>query len=486
MSHCEDLKGYLAGFMEDEPARFFESHLEHCADCRHEVEKQQVVDDEFRRWMVERDLPRATTLRAEALIRDAEAAPVPVAWKRRVVPSVVAATIAIVAAAWFLWPSSTGLQDASRPGEVAPLLNVEILLSEGGELEPSKTEKQYAISVPAAGRMVVNASGDRIALGDRSRATLGASLRQATTIRLLEGSVVVRAKQREQSERLALLAGVYRVEVLGTCFGVTLRGSEQIEIAVSEGRVRVSRPRGPMRIVEAGQVLRATQDGVGTPTALDSARRQNIERLLSPRPMKKESVLLRGEKTDAGLAEGEIDIPLDASAQTARAVPKRQPHRHETQNKFNPDHVRQLIIRGDYGRALSVLEGHLNRTPQDAIAWTLLANCRRKTGDWEQAVYAYRKVVEVAGPMDGNRARFKSAAIYQDKLGRHGDAIGLLRSYLKRDARLKPHQAEAKYRLARSLRAIGRTEKANEILEEIIAAHAGSSAAEQARQLLSR
>ena len=85
-----------------------------------------------------------------------------------------------------------------------------------------------------------------------------------------------------------------------------------------------------------------------------------------------------------------------------------------------------------------------------------------------------------------NRARFMAASVLQDELGEHNAAVAMLRAYLAEGQALRPLEAAAQVRLARSLRRLGKLDAAREVLGAVLEQHPGTPAAADAKRLLSR
>ena len=117
---------------------------------------------------------------------------------------------------------------------------------------------------------------------------------------------------------------------------------------------------------------------------------------------------------------------------------------------------------------------------------SLLADCRRKAGKYNDALETYKKLMMIAGEKQANRARFKAAVLTQEQLGNHYGAATLFEEYLSSNQGSPLLRAKAKVRLARSLIALGEKTRAKRLLEQVIREHGGSSAAIQAREILDR
>lgn len=95
----------------------------------------------------------------------------------------------------------------------------------------------------------------------------------------------------------------------------------------------------------------------------------------------------------------------------------------------------RLYDAGHYSESASKFEEVLHRDPQRWIAWLYLGRSFLAMNDWGQAIDAGRKAFELA-PSDGEVAGFLGKALLGGgvdalKSGRFGEAIGMLRDYVK-------------------------------------------------------
>jgi cytochrome c-type biogenesis protein CcmH/NrfG len=143
-----------------------------------------------------------------------------------------------------------------------------------------------------------------------------------------------------------------------------------------------------------------------------------------------------------------------------------------------------MIVENRLDDARTGLTGHLKRSPLDTTAWSLLADCERKSGRWGQSVAAYEKVIALAPAGERRRAKYRAAAILQDQLGDHGRAASFLEDYVKTSAGGDPVLAEAMVRLARSYLQLGRQTRAKQLLLQVTGEHGGTRAATRASEML--
>ena len=153
---------------------------------------------------------------------------------------------------------------------------------------------------------------------------------------------------------------------------------------------------------------------------------------------------------------------------------------------FSLDAVKAWILEGDYPKAESALARRLKKEPSDTASRMLLATCYSKSGAYENAVRSLQTAIETGTPAEQNRARFKAAQLYREKLGRNDEAVRMLDAYLKTTPGLRPNTLEAKVRLARSLFDLGDRTRGRTVLHDIIEHHGGTEAAADAKQQLDR
>ena len=96
--------------------------------------------------------------------------------------------------------------------------------------------------------------GSHLRVGGASQVALTRSEASDVALTLERGSVAVRASHQAR-KGFVVHSGGLTVNVVGTVFGVT-NDAEQVEVSVSEGKVRVELPDGQSVFVEAGQRLR--------------------------------------------------------------------------------------------------------------------------------------------------------------------------------------------------------------------------------------
>jgi thioredoxin-like negative regulator of GroEL len=148
--------------------------------------------------------------------------------------------------------------------------------------------------------------------------------------------------------------------------------------------------------------------------------------------------------------------------------------------------IRAQVLRGECSEATPALVAHMKRSPTDAAARSLLADCQRKEGQWAAAVDSYRRVAQRGDPELARRARLLAATVLEEKLGDPGSAVPLLRMYLKEGRAGRSLKSAATARLARCLIATHRDDEARALLDVLRREDPQSPAAAEIRALLER
>jgi hypothetical protein len=258
------------------------------------------------------------------------------------------------------------------------------------------------------------------------------------------------------------------VRVVGTRFRVLRQQGDAVEVAVQRGKVVVERA-GASRVVSAGQSARFDPEG------------DHLEAMSS------------ADEADAFQGLNAADKPSDeasaAEPDVWEAAPRPAPpgpNRRAVAQRRDLESWRQWVLQGRYVEAESALIARVHLAPRDTEARSLLGDCQRKAGEWPAAVATYRGVIAQGDSASANRARFLAATILAEKLNDPAAAVPLLRQYLQQGAQLRPLEAAATVRLARSLLLVHEDAEARALLEKVIRDHEGSAAAAEARALLER
>lgn len=262
------LWAYAARELELGDHRYVASHLEDCPECTEQLAAVQVAQAALEQ--ARRAQPRLAWTRMDERIgrlverRLGARARRPLYWRL----GFVGAGLAAAALAAFVVLSSPRQDalDVAREQPAAPaaaswarvdraqgLTRVD---GEGGELsDGSELRGGDVLRTVKTGRAFVHLpDGSHVRVGGASQLALTRSEADDVALTLERGSVGVRASH-QQRKGFVVHTGGLTVNVVGTVFGVS-NDAEQVEIAVSEGRVRVELPSGETLHVDAGQRLR--------------------------------------------------------------------------------------------------------------------------------------------------------------------------------------------------------------------------------------
>ncbi|MBW2276641.1 MAG: FecR domain-containing protein [Deltaproteobacteria bacterium] len=477
MKPCHNLKDYLLGMLDDAGREVFEAHLGGCSVCRDEVSAWEGVDDAVNSWSDSRAVPETSPFVANRLVKVASQGRQPKLRRQTLSPLSIAAASALAAAAAIVLVVHFTGNDDSGDDALTMLVEPTLVHAEGGEIRLDQEAGEAALTVENEGRLLATVEDDRIAVSSRSDARLSRNDRGALRIRLVRGAVTVAAAKRDGTAPLMVVAGSHRVEVVGTRFKVSLAEDGGFQVAVSEGKVRVVGDDGSSRFVLEGQLFELATRGEERIAALEAGLARSMDALLEERGAP-ELEPIEGPAAEVALVEP-IDEEIDSGPPDVPAIKPRP-----VVDATDLGEIKNWILAGKLDQAETALELHLRRHRRDVKAWNLLANCRRKAGNFGDAVAGYRKVIEYGSAGQSNRARFIAATVLQDRMARQGEAAALLEAYLERPQSLKPLEAEAMVRLARAQLRTKRTGEAHALLRKVIDRFPGTTAALQARRLL--
>lgn len=260
--------------------RYVASHLEDCPECTEQLTAVQLAQQALD--LARRAEPKLTWTRMDERIgrlverRLAANARRPLYWRI----SFVGAGLAVAALAAFVVlsppPPEVLLEEPGAPAaaswaRVDRAQGLSRVDGEGGELgDGSELRGGDVLRTVKTGRAFVHLpDGSHVRVGGSSQLALTRSEADDVALTLERGTVAVRASH-QQRKGFVVHSGGLTVNVVGTVFGVT-NDADAVEVAVSEGSVRVELPSGETMLVDAGQRLRF------------EAKRQRTRRLkLSP------------------------------------------------------------------------------------------------------------------------------------------------------------------------------------------------------------
>jgi hypothetical protein len=392
--------------------------------------------------------------------------------------------ILVIGAGIFLFygrsPNDDGLPN--RPTESKPIL-ISVISPEGINEAQRISSTGGVIRAPLDGRVLARINGDRAGMGPGTVVQVLEATESSARFDLKKGACAWSVAPRKESGEFLVQAGNHTVRVVGTRFLTALSDDDTLTVHVSQGVVKVEAAQGQSHTVQAGQSL--TVNGRAAKTKpLGSSALGEIDYLLNedPAATKEETPEPTGEgdSLDAVQRDEVLPDPVDGGRDAIGASKSVQ----KQVAKPSIEQLQKWIIKGELSRAATALETHLKSSPGDGEAWSLLADCRRKTGNWGGAVSALRNVIAHGRSGSANPARFKAGKILQDKLGRHSQAIELFNAYIEAKDAGRPLEVEAMMRIARSQKAIGRDQAARKTLETVIKKHDGTVSAVKARKLL--
>ncbi len=271
-----------------------------------------------------------------------------------------------------------------------------------------------------------------------------------TRIALAAGAVAAEVEPRAADAPFVIDAGPVDVRVVGTRFRVE-RSADRWWVGVDEGVVAVTAPEGSWS-VEAGFALELR---AGDPEAqlrpLDDPDR--VRSLLLP------------------------ELPVLPEPEVAPVVV--MPATPEPP-AFALDDLRAEVLRGRLEAAEGALRARLETHPEDADSALLLADVLRKDGRAGEAVEV---CVQVGGPRRAE-ARYRAGVLLQDRIGDPVRAAEMFGDALDGGG-LGALVPDARRRLGLALLAAGELETARAVLESVVSEHPGSSAAVDARRVLS-
>ncbi len=471
MRSCEMISSYLDGRLETAGAHEFEEHMRDCAECASAVEAWRDIENRLvEASKSEKSFPDPSAHEALRLVQRAELR------KKSYFSQPHFWAVRVTVAALIIIAGALGVFTGRLMNPPAP---VDPASASAGSVDDTLTYRTDSNS-----RTTVRLASDTIGLGPSSSILVTAS---GPTVRLVlqEGSVACEVSRRTAGESFSVETPDFTVEVIGTRFLVDLDGAgEQAKVIVSEGKVNVRGAKIGKHSLVAGQVLDI--DSVLEVRLADNEDLIALNDLLpeasssqplavpadeSPRPD-------AGEFTGIGSAGSRNDVAMEVAGAT--------PDSHETIDSelSSISKWREWVIEGRLDEARFALRDHLVKNPADANAWSLLADCERKRSNWAQAVVAYDKLVALSKGERANRARFKAASIIQDRLGDHEGAVRALEQFLSQGGSGTLLEARAKVRLAGSLMALNRSERAREYLLWVVDKSNDAAMISKARRML--
>ena len=291
------------------------------------------------------------------------------------------------------------------------------------------------------GVMLAAVDGDRLALGPGATVFVNGPP-EARVLVLDGGEMAVHVAERSTDVAMTVSVADLVIRVMGSQIQVNHQPDE-IRVAVAEGRVRVHHGRRTWT-VEAGEAL-----------------------LWNP-----VTPAIRPVQVVAMMQLFEPPAQIDAV----------EPPSVSDAKPWDVSEVKRQIVSGDANGAIRVLQEHLRSVPDDAEAWSLLADAHLRNGAKKQAVVSWKRAADHANPAAASQARFKAAAVLADE-GDWSSAAELYRRVL--DGRPGALALDARLGLGESLLRSGQLELGRSTLIGLVSDQPASSPAKQASVVLS-
>ncbi|MCP4602649.1 MAG: tetratricopeptide repeat protein [Proteobacteria bacterium] len=518
MKPCNLSSSYLDRRLSKAEHRAFEIHLRSCDKCRETVHKWQDFERSLNVW-ARMDEPVAITAgEAHGLIERASDRggktflPIP-----RKLTWAAAATMTACLIYLFVQldnQSPTSSIEASNPLTVT----VKVIIPGETATQISSPKQGETLESPRTGRLQADIGLDRLGLSSDGRIRLLSARTNKTHLELLEGTVACSVAPRKNGGEFTVKAGNYSVRVIGTKFSVTRGPHLPFKVSVAEGTVEVQDRSGmlwrvsrgetltihsaadvdskealPDDLKELAQLLETSSALSIEPPVLNREGEPPVQTLERPETIAQTDGKLKESKTkknkrrvsrDAGTtnskSDGETHISIDwSSTSTVDPATIRAASR-------SLKTMRQWIVDGQLANARSALKTRLKRAPREHQAWALLADCERKATEWQAALKAYEKVMVLADPSRAARARYMSATIAQKHLKDHNRAAKLYDEYLQSNQGTRQLRDVARLNLAHSLIALGKHDRARNLLETVIESQGNTFTASNAKRLLEK
>ncbi len=497
MNLCSLRESYLDRCLEPQMERSFEAHLKQCVACQSAVTRWRAIQNGLNTWKETAAELKRTPQSVNRLlerVREKKVGATFLGSYRFLLIAAVGATIllalgAVVALLFSVKKSAL----ETRPGNEIKI-SAQLFSFDNSAAVTITQPISKPLLVPLGKRVRTRLGPDTIGIGPGSQLKVEKHDPSTTRLTLMRGSVACAVHPKGEGRTFFVLANPYVVRVKGTRFLVHRDVKSIVTISVTRGTVEVSGPKAFNQRVVAGHALRLPKAGGARLDSITDSSKQDIEVLLSkdhfktkkdmPQPRKvKHSRHPRNDKKDFE-DKGERISPL-----THKSSSSRRDFSHNLADgtkKKQPDFFtwRKWILQRNYARAELALLAYLKQSPRDTTARSLLADCQRKAGKWEQAVMSYSKIAASADSFAANRARLIAATILQDRLWRYQDAAKLLEAYLQSAHTRVALEAEASVRLARAYLKLKKVDQAVRLLQRVASQYAGTATAIEARRIL--
>ena len=500
MRPCDLRNVYLDAGLPPDETTAFEKHLAVCRDCSDWVYEWRMFERGVNRWAKSRTVSPVTVSEAAALVERAEAS------RRRrgdgrygrlslvtVGMSVAAASAAVVMFMIFRTPEADSPQSRATPEIHAPV--VQAVVSGLEETDVSVSVGAHLVA-PSDRSVTAVIDKDRIALSSKGRMRLIRLDRGQVRLGLESGTVACRVDKRNAGEEFVVNAGDYSVRVVGTRFSVT-RAPLGVQVVVQEGAVRVEEAGGERWLLHAGDLL---TDSGGQPVVkrADSDALRRVDVLFeSPRTTE-------GAEAAAMMTEEPAAPPPDEAFSPDRVtapVPSEESVLEETTDlgfasvsspagKKKKEQIvadipgwRKMVIDGRADDARREMRTYLKSSPNDSRVLALYADAARKSQSFQEAVRAYKKVIEIGDDANASRAMYMLGSLYQAPLAQHQKAVEMLQAY-KKSGHVSHELSElTDVKIAKSLVALGKCRAAKQAIAHLLK-QSGSFVVENARKMI--
>ncbi len=478
MSRCEMLDLYLDRRLDDSQNKMFEEHLATCPACKEALSQWGDIEQRLQSWaqIPEREsVASKVNFEINTLMQKANQATEQKFWS----PYLAWGTILFFAVALFSLPfifkySSSG--DNKAAGEIVATLSI------GNSPLPPEEKTLHVgniLAAPSERPLVAQLERDKLRLAPRSRVRFLRIKKHQLSLKLERGELACAVAKRKSVGQFVVKARRYHIQVVGTQFTVRLAALSSIVVSVNEGIVDVRDEKHPPTRIVAGEKVNFTEDGAVHRETLAVVQRHDQDTSTKDKDDQPQNV--PGNEVWYRPNKSKHHKVKRTSKSESRAQPKTKSSLQDQTQLL--ENFEQMILEGQLNAAALKITRYLNQFPTDHRAWMQLATCLRKTKQWRESVKAYQKVIRLAPLAQANRARFLAASLFQDQLNRPGEAKLLLEQYLSTH-RTSPARAEAMYRLAKALLALGEKSKARKLLQTLIAEQGRTPISIRSRELL--
>jgi len=469
MVSCELLNAYHDGDLSHEDKLAFEEHILQCPACGAAHRSWTVIEETVRDIAMEdghqfNKPDEVTAKRIEDVFN-----------RRNRTRAVRAGTWVAAAAALLVGVGLVAFVVSKPDNDGARVAKLErepisgVLFRSAGH-PPSDWHEGQKISIDEGMSALLKMDSAQLGMDKRAVLDISSDASGATLVTLQRGRVVAAVSPLDKDASFVVKSAGCAVRVLGTIFSVERARDDQTTVSVTRGTVEVLRDSAVIAQVTVGHRVVISGSGEIKKEVLVPEDKIEMERLLSDDV--KAMATDPASRTDHGDGKASRD---EAKATPPKTVALSTPGERRDWER--------LIIDGRQGEASVKIRRHLKTAPNDTLAWSLLADCEKRSGNWSSAVASYRNIMDRGNRSEAATARFQAAVLLQDKLGRQSDAAELLTTFAAENQR-HPLVAEALLRRALALRAMGRAEESSALLNAITRNHPGSVAAIKARRLL--